>query len=208
MFTGIVRGICPIVELIHNHGIMRYAIELGPLLINDLQKGASIAIDGVCQTVVSLDKNKVWFDAIAETLQRTTLNNFKLDQLVNVERAARFGDDIGGHILSGHVFGTVKVVKIKRDENNCAFTFQCQPDWIKYLFSKGYIALNGVSLTLVDVQPEGFFTVHFIPETLQQTTFGQKKEEDLINLEFDSQTQTIVDTLERLYQRYVPQTIN
>jgi len=199
MFTGIVRGIGQITEVVTLPGLTKLAVALDTPLLSDLQKGASIAVDGVCLTVVDFDSSKVWFDVIDETLQRTTLKSVKLDQQFNIERSARFGDEIGGHIVSGHVFGTVAITSIERTENNCILTFRCPPEWTKYLFPKGFITLNGASLTLVDVdKKKGGVTVHLIPETLQRTTFGSKQVGDLINMELDTHTQTIVDTLENI----------
>ena len=122
-------------------------------------------------------------------------------QLVNVERSAKFGDEIGGHVLSEHIIGTAEIVKVHLLENNRVMTFETNPDWMKYFFPKGYIAVDGVSLTLVDVDHSGTFTVHLIPETLRLTTLGFKKEGDLVNIELDSQTQTIVDTIERIMKQ-------
>lgn len=197
MFTGIVKGLCKIKEVKASPGMIRYAVSLPAELMHGLETGASVSIDGVCQTVTTLEGPLAWFDAIDETLKRTTIKNLQVGQLVNVERAARFGDEIGGHMLSGHVFGTVTVDSIDKSENNHIVKLRCAPEWIKYLFPKGYAALDGVSLTLVDVDPAGTFTVHLIPETLRLTTFGHKKAGDLVNIEFDSQTQAIVDTVER-----------
>lgn len=199
MFTGIIRAICSISSVDASFNFMRYSVIGDSSSLASLQKGASVSIDGVCQTVVDIDGNEVWFEAIGETLSRTTLKSLKRGDPLNFERAACFGDEIGGHILSGHVFGTAFLETIARSENNCVLTLRCRPEWCKYLFPKGYIALNGASLTLVDVLPaEGLFTVHLIPETLKRTTFSIKQIGDSINVEFDSFTQTIVDTLERV----------
>jgi len=193
MFSGIVKGFFPVKSVHAQQNETQYSVELSSDLIKDLQIGASISIDGVCQTVVKIDNHAVYFDAIQETLDKTTLSELHPERLVNVERSLRFGDEVGGHLLSGHVVDTVVIQKI--DQN--VFTIQCDPKWIKYILPKGFIALDGASLTIVDVDPRGTFTVHLIPETLRLTTFGFKKEGDSINLEIDSQTQAIVDTIER-----------
>lgn len=192
MFTGIVQKLLPITHIeIHPH-LVKYSIALEDQ--SGLQIGASIAIDGTCQTVTRIDGSDVWFDAIPETLLKTTLKNLAVGQLVNVERAARFGDEIGGHILSGHIFGTATLVRIHQNR----FTFQCPTEWIKYFFKKGYVAIDGVSLTIVDVDKDGYFTVHLIPETLGRTTLGFKKSGASVNIEIDSQTQVIVETVEQI----------
>jgi len=202
MFTGIVQGIGHVKKIEKKANLIHFAVGTRESLLLNLQRGASIAIDGVCLTALDFDKECVWFDAIEETLQRTTFKSLKEGQVVNVERSAKLGDEIGGHILSGHVYGTVQIQNIERKPGNCIMFFSCPSAWTKYLFSKGFIALNGVSLTLVDVQPDpGLFSVHFIPETLQQTTFGSKIKGDWINLELDIHTQAAVDTVERLLQK-------
>lgn len=200
MFTGIIRGIGKIAKIKSRPGLSQLSISIDADLLADLEVGASIAIDGTCLTVVSFTSNEAVFDAIEETLNKTNLKCLKEGDLVNVERAARFGDEIGGHILSGHIYGTATIRSIQRTENNCAVSLKCPAEWTNYLFPKGYIALNGASLTLVDVDKEnGHFSVHLIPETLKKTTFGIKQEQDSINVELETQTQIIVDTIERIY---------
>lgn len=200
MFTGIIRAVCSVATTKHSPNFLQYALEFPPSFLEGLEKGASVSIDGVCQTVVSIENGKVRFDAIDETLKKTTIRNLREGMAVNIERSARFGDEIGGHILSGHIYGTVSIDSIHKYENNHIVTFACNPEWMKYLFPKGFVALNGASLTVVDVMRErGLFTVHLIPETLVRTTFGQKQQGDLINIEFDTNTQAIVDTLERMH---------
>lgn len=197
MFTGIVKGIATVVAVDRHPGILHYTIRLPLELVEGLQLGASVSVDGVCQTVVAFDvaTGNVAFDAIDETLKRTTLGQLQPGDLVNVERSARFGDEIGGHVLSGHVYGRVRVDSTE----GAVWTFACNPAWMKYLFSKGFVALNGCSLTLVDVNlAQGVFTVHLIPETLRRTTFAHKHVGDSINLELDAMTQAIVETLERM----------
>lgn len=199
MFTGIVRGIGKVAIVDSKPGITQLTIAMDPTLLKNLQIGASIAIDGACLTVVRFTENEAVFDVIQETLDKTTLNLLKEGDLVNIERAARFGDEIGGHVLSGHIFGTAEIHSVRRPESNWIVTLKCPITWTKYLIPKSYVALNGASLTLVDVDAsQGLFSVHLIPETLEKTTFGMKKEGNLINVEFDTQTQTIVDTIERI----------
>lgn len=201
MFTGIVKGLCPVKAVKKQKDFLQYAVKLPKELLKGLKQGASVSIDGVCQTVVKVEKDQVWFDAISETLKKTTLKSLQVDQQVNVERAATFKDEIGGHLLSGHIFGTAEIVKVKKQGNTCIMTFQAPTAWMKYLFPKGYIAIDGASLTLVDVEREkGIFTVHLIPETLRLTTLGFKKAGHAVNIELDSHTQVIVDTVERIHQ--------
>lgn len=199
MFTGIIRGIGKIADVQSLPGLTKFIITFPADLLSKLEIGASIAIDGVCLTVVNFNSNDVAFDAIQETLDKTNLKFLNRGDFVNIERSACFGDEIGGHILSGHVYGTAEIEAIQKTENNHIVSFKCPLEFTHYMFPKGFIALNGTSLTLVDVDKEkGLFSVHLIPETLKRTTFGIKKEKESINVELDTQTQTIVDTIERI----------
>ena len=132
-----------------------------------------------------------------ETLKLTTLGSLEPGHTVNFERAARIGDEIGGHLLSGHIHATASVVAILRPEDDVTLWFEVPNQWAGYIFPKGYIAINGASLTIGEVAGNRF-NVHLIPETLRATTFGAIKEGMSVNIEIDSQTQTIVDTLARL----------
>ena len=201
MFTGIVKAIAKVTHVKKLVGLMQISLFLVDDLIKNLEIGASVSINGVCLTVVKIENNLIFFDLIDETLKMTNLKHLKPNKKVNVERAACFGDEIGGHILSGHVFGTCHISEIVRTENNCAIHLKCEdPNLIKYLFKKGYIALDGVSLTLVSVDKEtGIFSVHLIPETLRATTFLDKQVGDEINVEIDYHTQVIVDTVTSLH---------
>lgn len=199
MFTGIVQSTAKIAWLERSATFLRYAVALPSPFLAGLKIGASISVHGICQTVVRIEENLVYFDAIEETLKRTTLQNIHLNQEVNIERAAKFGDEIGGHMLSGHIIGTAEIAEITHP---CAeqriLSLRCNPEWMKYLLPKGYVALNGASLTLVDTLPTGMFTVHLIPETLRQTTFAEATIGEKVNVEIDTLTQTIVATVERV----------
>jgi len=197
MFTGIVQAALPIADLQQKPGLWTLALDLPDTMLNGLALGASVALNGACLTVTRIDGQRVYFDAMMETLNVTNLGKIEQGTVVNVERAARFGDDIGGHQLSGHVHGTCEVVAIERPENNCVVWFSLPEKFKPYVFTKGYIGLNGCSLTIGDVQAERF-CVYLIPETLKITTFGQAGEGTVINLEIDSHTQAVVDTVERV----------
>lgn len=189
MFTGIVRGKGKVIATDQKNPGVTLIIAFPDDLLSALEIGASVAIDGVCLTVRKQDKNLIHFDVIEETLSKTTLRQLKHGSLVNLERAAKLGDEIGGHLLSGHVMATARVRSIQ----NNIYSFDCAQPLMKYFFAKGYIAVDGVSLTLVDVLPAGF-TVHLIPETLRATILGTKKVGDAVNIEIDSMTLQIVDT--------------
>ncbi|MGO1691715.1 MAG: riboflavin synthase subunit alpha [Marinobacter sp.] len=197
MFTGIVQGIAVVEEVIAATGLSTFAISLPDNNAEGVSIGASVAINGTCLTVTRQAGNTLFFDAMHETLKLTTLGSLEPGHTVNFERAARIGDEIGGHLLSGHIHATASVVEILRPENNVTLWFEVPNQWAGYIFPKGYIAINGASLTIGEVAGNRF-NVHLIPETLRATTFGAIKEGVSVNIEIDSQTQTIVDTLARL----------
>ena len=197
MFTGIVQNTTPLhIERSLNQ-LRTFSIALTDRQQDGLLTGASIALNGVCLTVTKIENGRAHFDVMMETLRVTNLGAVKNEGIVNVERAARFGDDIGGHAMSGHVSSTVKIVQIDRPDNNCVIWFELTPEQKKYVFAKGFVGLNGCSLTIGEVQ-EDRFNVYLIPETLQVTSFGASNVGDLVNIEFDAQTQAIVETLERM----------
>lgn len=197
MFTGIVQGIARVEEVIAAPGLSTFIIALPEDQVDGVNIGASVAINGTCLTVTRQDGNRLYFDAMQETLRRTTLGNLQPGSQVNFERAARIGDEIGGHLLSGHIHATASICDIVRTENNVTVWFELPVAWAKYVFPKGYIAINGASLTIGEVR-NNRFNIHLIPETLRATTFGTATEGQNVNIEIDSQTQTIVDTLTRL----------
>jgi riboflavin synthase len=210
MFTGIVKGMGRLQAISDKPKLRSISVVLPEGAEAGVELGASIAIDGVCLTVTSLDLRTVSFDIMAETLERTTLGALKEGDLVNIERAARDGAEIGGHPLSGHVDCVCTIERIDRPENNVVMTFKVPQPFVRYIFSKGYIGLHGTSLTVSNVDKKaGTFQVWFIPETLRLTTFGAKREGDQINLEVERGTQVTVDTvrefLEERFSKFLPQ---
>ncbi|GLQ31824.1 riboflavin synthase subunit alpha [Litoribrevibacter albus] len=197
MFTGIVANKFPVVEIIDKDQLRRTVVELTETLVEGLKIGASVANNGVCLTVVKIDGVRVHFDIIDETLRLTNLGELNVGDKVNIERAAAYGDEIGGHVVSGHICDTVEITEIRETATNTAIYLQADPKWGKYLMPKGFVSLNGCSLTIGEEVEQGRFSIHLIPETLQVTTFGDAKVGDKINLEIDPSTQTIVDTVER-----------
>lgn len=195
MFSGIVQKHCPIVQLSRAEGLARITIELGSLA-EDVRIGASVSVSGVCLTVVEKTASTATFEVMQETLTKTTLGLLKAGDLVNIERSIRVGDEIGGHRVSGHVTGMATIRAIETPTNNQIVTLECDHVWMDYLLPKGFVALDGCSLTIVDVGPD-WFTVHLIPETLRVTTFGIKGVGDKVNLELDPETQAIVTTVKR-----------
>lgn len=201
MFTGIVQACVRVVDMDIHPGLYHIMIELPGTLGHDLKKGNSVALDGTCLTVAAIDGDRATFEVMGETLARTTLGRLAPGHSVNVERALRSGEEVGGHAVSGHVDGTAEIIAVDKPANNHIITVRCDKSWMKYIFPKGFIALDGCSLTVAGVnRSEGTFTVHLIPETLRITTFGFRTSGDHVNLEIDRQTQAIVDTVERVLE--------
>jgi len=196
MFTGIIQGTAEVVAIDEKTDFRTHTVRLPAGMTTALEPGASVAHNGCCLTVTRIDGDLISFDLMQETLRLTNLGELKVGDRINVERAARFGDEIGGHAMSGHIITTAKVVKINRSENNHQIRFEIAPSFNRYIFTKGYIGIDGISLTIGDVD-KNRFEVNLIPETLQRTTIDSYQTGDRINIEIDPQTQAIVDTVER-----------
>jgi len=197
MFTGIVQGMAEVVEVREREGLRTHRIRLPAALRDGLRPGASVAHNGCCLTVAHIEGDLVTFDLMQETLRITNLSALKAGDRVNVERAARFGDEIGGHAMSGHILCTAPVVEVIESANNRQLWFELPSPWEKYLFAKGYIGIDGISLTIGEVRGRRF-CVNLIPETLQRTNLGDRTPGERVNIEIDPQTQAIVDTVERV----------
>ena len=193
MFTGIVAASCEIVSTDQGEEVRSIVVDLSGY-DDDLEIGASVAIDGVCMTVVSAIDGHVRFEAISETLERTTMGLLKQGSRANIERSLRMGDELGGHILSGHIMSTARILQRTHKGEGIDLLIEHQADTKPYILEKGYVAVDGMSLTVGEVQSEGF-NLHIIPETLRITTIGAKTEGDLVNIEVDSRTQAVVDTI-------------
>lgn len=201
MFTGIVQGVGRLVAVEDRPGLRRFRVGLPEGRGAGLQLGASVSVDGVCLTVVATGGDEADFDLIAETLDRTTLGRRAAGDGVNIERAARLGDELGGHLLSGHIGGVAELVARVDTENNVELQFVAPPTMRPYLFEKGYVGIDGCSLTLGRVHPDGRFSVHLIPETLRVTTLGGKAVGEGVNLEADAMTVAVVHTTEAALRR-------
>jgi riboflavin synthase len=197
MFTGIVQSIAKIVNVSDKNGIRTFIIDFKVGFCNDLEVGASVAVDGVCLTVTELiSEVRVKFDIMLQSLLITALSEYENDSDVNVERAAKDGAEIGGHPLSGHVDFNTPIEKIVQIEDNYCIRLSLSNDWKRYIFPKGYIALNGASLTVSQVnKQENWFEVWLIPETRRMTVFEDKIVGDNINVEIERGTQVVVDTV-------------
>jgi len=197
MFTGIVQGTAEITAIIEKQAFRTHTVRLPAALLPGLQAGASVAHNGCCLTVTAIDGDLVSFDLMQETLRLTNLGALKVGDRVNVERAARFGDEIGGHAMSGHIMTSVPVSRILESENNRQIWFRLPSELGRYTFTKGYIGIDGISLTIGEVR-DGEFCVNLIPETLTRTNIAGRAVGDRVNIEIDPQTQAIVDTVERV----------
>lgn len=206
MFTGIVQGTAPVVAIDEKSNFRTHVVEMPTEMLPELALGASVAHNGCCLTVTEVNGNRVSFDLMKETLRITNLGDIKVGDVVNLERAAKFSDEIGGHLMSGHIMCTAEITKIYTSENNRQIWFRLpSDDLMKYVLHKGFIGIDGISLTIGEVVGNRF-CVHLIPETLARTTLGKKRLGHRVNIEIDPQTQAVVDTVERvLAQRDIAQ---
>ena len=207
MFTGIVQSKAQVLSVENTKGVCHLAIAVEKQFAQQIELGASIAINGVCLTVVKQqahdeENTRIDFDVIDETLRVTNLSLVKSGDYVNFERSLKVGDEIGGHQVSGHIHALATVSKIDHQGDNCSIHFSLdasyQEDYAKYLFGKGFVSINGTSLTLGESVVNGQFNVHLIPETLNRTNIGELTVGDKVNIEMDQQTITIVTTIERM----------
>ena len=223
MFTGIVQGVARVAQLVDRPGLRSFRLQFPAGFAEGLAVGASVAVDGVCLTVTALHAVDAGdhaeqagqgaaaadFDVMQQSLLLTSLAGLANGSRVNVERAAKDGAEIGGHPLSGHVDVMGRIVDIRRPDNNHVLQIGLPAPWMRYVFAKGYIAVNGASLTVAEARREadgsGHFEVWLIPETLRMTTFADKPVGALLNIEIERQTQVFVDTVrEAMEERLGP----
>lgn len=200
MFTGIIQGIATVADISDIPGLRRLTLQCPSGFCEGLAVGASVAVDGVCLTVTEARPGDLAdFDIMQQSLRLTTLAQLQVGATVNVERAARDGAEIGGHPLSGHVDVMATVAAVREPQNNRVLTIQVPAPWMRYIFAKGYIAVNGASLTVAEATKQagggGTFEVWLIPETLRMTTFVNKGVGAPLNIEIDRSTQVVVDTV-------------
>ena len=198
MFTGIVAGTGTIREM-SGQEVVRIVIDFQSVTTDNLETGASVSIDGTCLTVVDINSPIISFDVIPETLQKTTLGTKSAGSSVNLERALKMGDELGGHLLSGHILGMGEITERVEGKENLDLRISCPNHIMKFIQEKGYIAIDGISLTIGNVD-ETSFSLHLIPETLALTTISDKQVGEKVNIEVDSMTQTIVTTVERILE--------
>ena len=184
MFTGIIEGVGQLAVHESRGGDARLTVNVGSLPFDAVQLGESIAVNGVCLTVIAFDAQSFQADASNETLSLTTLGGLASGAAVNLERAMRPTDRLGGHLVSGHVDGVGTVLGIHEDARAQRWRFSAPATLLKYIAKKGSICVDGVSLTVNEVDGEGF-EVALIPHTVAHTAFAATGVGDAVNLEID-----------------------
>lgn len=206
MFTGIVQTKATVIAFEGDDSFRKITLSVASEYLEKLNIGASIAINGVCLTVTQFEAHvndvvgQVQFDVIDETLIKTNLSQIKVGYKVNFERSMTFGTELGGHIVSGHIHAKGKITDINYKQDNCKMSVRVDKDWMKYILHKGFVSINGCSLTVGNVRDNGF-DLHLIPETLNITNLGKVQIGDDLNIEVDQQTYSTVQTVER-YMKY------
>ena len=204
MYTGIVQGLEKILEIRQGHGFITLVVSNEHNFFHDVFIGASVAINGTCLTAthIDLDANQVHFDVSDLTLSLTTLKSLQAEDEVNIERSAKVGAENGGHNLYGHIEGTAVVKNLSRTGDTLHIDIGIPDNNIKYFFLKGFIGLNGCSLTVNRVDREtSEISIDLIPETLRLTTWKNIQIGDTVNYEIDQTTRTLVDTLENIHSK-------
>jgi riboflavin synthase len=183
MFTGIIEEIGTVRSVRHGGTSVSLEVEAGTV-VEATRVGESINTDGVCLTVTSLGENRFTADVMPETMNRTTFQKLKPGSRVNLERALRLSDRLGGHLVSGHIDGTGRILERRKMENAEWFRISAEPGVMKFIVEKGSVALDGISLTVIDAEPASF-TVGIIPHTRGETTIFDKQAGSVVNIECD-----------------------
>jgi len=200
MFTGIIRAVGSITNSALKDDLMQLSVTTPAGFSVGLSGGESISVDGVCLTVVEVIGDELTFDVIQETVKLTTLGSATQGAKLNLERSLKFGEEVGGHILSGHISCTGEIVGLVADSGVHDLQIKVPQEWLRYILEKGFVAIDGISLTVGKTDAEtATFWLHLIPETLERTTLPSKGLGDHLNIEFDSQTVATVDTIERIH---------
>ena len=200
MFSGIVAGLGSIKSIKENDDIVSISITAPKNFGKNLKKGASVSVDGVCLTAKNSKSDTIKFDVIRETLARSTLGNLTKGQKVNLERSITANTEIGGHLMSGHINNVAKIISVNTSENSTDMKISIPKGIGKYILEKGYIGINGCSLTVGKVSKSNF-NIHLIPETLKVTNLSLLEKKQFVNIELDQNTVSIVDTVERVLSR-------
>ena len=196
MFSGIVQGVGKVAKISSKKDSITIEITPPKNFTKNLKKGASVSVDGVCLTSLDNGIKKMKFDIIEETLARTNLKSLKKGSIINLERSIKANSEIGGHLMSGHIHFSGKVKKILNKANTKDISIDFPKKYNEYIFEKGYIGINGCSLTLGKVSKNNFY-IHLIPETLSITNLDNLHEGSMVNVEIDQNTISIVETVKK-----------
>ena len=197
MFSGIVSHTSEIQDIKKKKDYWNLCIKLPSKFNSKLNKGASVSVNGVCLTYTGESKKYLTFDVINETLKITNLSKLRKGSIVNLERSLKFSSEIGGHLMSGHIQTTSEVIEIKKSQNTALIKFSISSRFKDYINEKGYVGINGCSLT-ISKKNKANFCVNLIPETLAMTNLNKLRVGSLVNLELDQNTVTIVDTVKSI----------
>ena len=197
MFTGIVTAQGLIKRIQNQPNYTTLSIKAPKGFAQNLKRGASVAVNGVCLTVKKGSTNHLEFDVITETLDKTNLKLLNKNEKVNLERSMVATSEIGGHLVSGHIFGVGVIKSIDDRGDTKDLRIQAPAAMMQYLFYKGYIALNGCSLTVGKVLKSSF-NIHLIPETIKVTNFQSLQKGNLVNIEIDQTTFNSVETIKKI----------
>ena len=196
MFSGIVSHKSKVLKVENFSDFIRIHISTPQNFNKGLKKGASVSVNGVCLTSKDNGNKNLKFDVIEETLSKTNLKHILKGDIVNLERSIKASSEIGGHLMSGHIHFTGEVKKIFEKENTKDMKISISKEYSDYILEKGYIGINGCSLTLGKIF-KNQFNIHLIPETLKVTNLEKLEENDLVNIEIDQTTIAIVDTVKK-----------
>ena len=196
MFSGIVSHKSKVLKVEHFSDFVRIHISTPKNFNKGLKKGASISVNGVCLTSKDNGSKNLKFDVIEETLLKTNLKHILKGDIVNLERSIKASSEIGGHLMSGHIHFTGEIKKIFLKENTKDMRISISKKYSDYILEKGYIGINGCSLTIGKVF-KNYFNIHLIPETLKVTNLSKLEQKNLVNIEIDQATIAIVDTVKK-----------
>ncbi|MCX7797800.1 MAG: riboflavin synthase [Melioribacter sp.] len=199
MFSGIIEEIGKIEKIDSINGGIKLTISANKIL-DDAKIGDSISVNGVCLTITSMNKNCFTVDAVGETLNKTTFKSVKSRSYVNLERAIKFNERIGGHLIQGHVNSTGKITQLRKIGENYLLEIEVPKNLMQYIIKEGSIAIDGISLTVADIY-NNLIRISIIPHTWQNTTLKYKKENDIVNIEVDY----IAKYIENFIKRYLIQ---
>ncbi|MEK9650273.1 MAG: riboflavin synthase subunit alpha [Gammaproteobacteria bacterium] len=202
MFTGIIQETGKAITLKSSTNYNSIEVATSKKFLKDIKQGASVSVDGVCLTVTKILSTSLRFDVIAETLKTTNLKQLKQNsKLVNLERSMKLSDEIGGHLLSGHIHTTGEITdKTSWSRDTIDLKVMVPTRFSQYLMHKGYVGVNGCSLTIGQITRK-FFTLHLIPETLSITNLKELAIGDLVNIEIDQNTINVVETVKKILKK-------